>query len=293
LTPFGKIKFHPRHVKRILLMATVALAAGSLSAGAETIPFSTAKVSRIENDVAIGDQGATSKQPHPAKVDDTVSANDYVVTQTDSRAELKFPDTSLVRIGQNTVFTFDAKTRTLDLKRGSMLFYVKPHTGGGIIKTPTLTAAITGTICKVSENMIAVLKGQLTTKWGIVPEGYAIEWVDGEVHIFKFDPAEATTGKLYSFGGPLPESIDLPGDIQQLPPPDLHEYDIKEITQVNPRVDQGLKDAEKTPTPPPSSTVTPTPTPIITPPPTPRHTPTPTPTDIPRDHIQFRTGKIF
>jgi len=271
----GITRFYPRRVKRILLMATVLTAAGYSPGFADTIPFSTAKVSRIENSVGIGDQKSSNNAPKPAKVDDTVTASNYVVTQSESRAELKFPDTSLVRIGQNTVFTFDAATRTLDLKRGSMLFYVKPGSGGGIIKTPTLTAAITGTICKVSENMIAVLKGELTTKWGKVPEGYAIEWVDGEVHIFKFDPKEATTGKLYSFGGPLPESIDLPGEIEQLPPPDLHEYDIKEITQVNPRVDKGLK---TTPTPTPeASTPTPTPTPIPTPRPTPKPTPTRTP----------------
>ncbi len=255
-------------------MAMAVTTAGIAPALADSIPFSTAKVSRIENNVAIGAQKSSNAEPRAAKVDDTVTASDFVVTQSESRAELKFPDTSLVRIGQNTVFTFDASTRTLDLKRGSMLFYVKPGMGGGIIKTPTLTAAITGTICKVSVNMIAVLKGELTTKWGKVPQGYAIEWVDGEVHIFKFDPKEATTGKLYSFGGPLPESIDLPGDIQQLPPPSLHEYDIKEITQVNPRVDAHLRDGESTPTPVPSLTPTPIPTPIHTPRPTPKPSPT-------------------
>jgi len=168
-----------------------------------------------------------------------------------------------VRVGQNSIFSFDAESRTLSLEKGTMLFYIPPGNGGQI-KTPSITAAVTGTIAKVTPYMIAVISGQVTTKWGIVKAGYAIEVIDGNARIFRFNPAEAGKGKLYAWG-PLPElpevgteTVNPLGSV-----PNLRWADLQEITVVNPRVDQ------------PAPTPKITPPPVSTPPPTPRPTPTP------------------
>lgn len=167
------------------------------------LPFDSAVVTRVENRVSIGEHGGTGERP--ASVHDIIKAESYLYTEEKSRAELEFPDHSIVRVGQNTVFSFDAASRTLSLEKGAMLFYVPPGSGGGNIKTPSLTAAITGTVAKVSENMIAVLSGELQTPWGVVHAGEALWAYHGQVRIFKFNQTQARTGYLVAWGGPLPE----------------------------------------------------------------------------------------
>ena len=197
-------------------------------------PFTSATVTRLENHVSLGSHSGGNERP--AALHDIVQAETYLFTQDKSRAELEFPDHTIVRVGQNTVFSFDAASRTLSLEKGAMLFYVPPGSGGGNIKTPSLTAAITGTVAKVAPNLIAVLSGELTTKWGVVHAGEAIAFIDGKIRIFRFDPTQALAGYLIAWGGPLPELPEIGGEnnpIYELP--DLHMLDILGITQVDQR----------------------------------------------------------
>jgi hypothetical protein len=196
------------------------------------LPFTSATVTRLENHVSLGTHGGGNERP--AAVRDVVEAKTYLFTQDKSRAELEFPDHSIVRIGQNTVFSFDADSRTLSLEKGAMLFYVPPGTGGGNIKTPSLTAAIAGTVAKVSENMIAVLSGEVKTQWGIVHPGEAIGSFNGHIRIFKFDESQALAGRLVAWGGPLPEIPEV-GNNSMYGLPDLHMFDILGIGQVDRR----------------------------------------------------------
>ncbi|MEQ1850635.1 MAG: FecR family protein [Chthoniobacteraceae bacterium] len=137
----------------------------SAAAGFAAIPFDSAMVTRVENKVTLGEiKGRTVAGRRPAAVADVVKADNFVQTTSNSRAELQFRDKSLVRVGQNSVFSFQADTRTLSLESGEMLFYVVPGKGGATIKTPTLTAAVTGTTALVRENEIIVLEGKLTLK---------------------------------------------------------------------------------------------------------------------------------
>ena len=188
------------------------------------VPFDSATVSLLENHVFIGAVKNGQRSQHTASLNSVVTAREYVSTETASRAELKFPDSSVVRVGQNTVFSFEARSRTLDLKQGSMLFCVPRNLGGGTIKTPSLTAAITGTLGKVSPNMIAVLRGQVKVevfgKWYTVDAGWALEVIGNEIRIFRLKRSDATSGKLYYFGGPLPEIPDF-----QNWPPDHNTFD--------------------------------------------------------------------
>jgi hypothetical protein len=174
-------------------------------------------------------------------VEETVKASNFVQTGIESRAELQFKDTSLVRVGQNSVFSFEAKTRTLSLDKGDMLFYVAPKHGPGTIKTPALTAAITGTLCKVAPDMIAVIRGSIAITVNgrrvTVPAGYAVRVVNRKAQIFRFDPREAARGKLYSMG-PLPEdpAIQFAQDNAGLGFPDSHDRNAIDFGQVNPFV---------------------------------------------------------
>lgn len=198
------------------------------------LPFSSAKVTRLENQVSIG--AGQGSHERPAAVNDTVQADAYIFTQDKSRAELEFPDHTIVRVGQNTVFSFAANSRTLSLEKGAMLFYVPPGSGGGNIKTPSLTAAITGTVAKVSRDLIAVLSGEIQTPWGVVKAGQAIAYVNGKIHIFNFDESQALAGYLVAWGGPLPELTEIGGETNPLYGlPDTHLLDILDLTQVDGR----------------------------------------------------------
>src|SRR5438552_18206608 len=81
----------------------------------------------------------------PAFVTDQVHDGIAVRTGVESRAELTFIDSTLARLGANTIFSFTEGTRNLDLKDGVMLLRVPKNADGAKINTAAVTAAITGT----------------------------------------------------------------------------------------------------------------------------------------------------
>ena len=224
-------------------------------ASAKRIAFDSATVTRVENQVSVGEiTDGRAGARRPTSVSDVIKANHFVQTGGDSRAELQFKDSSLVRVGQNSIFSFEASSRSLSLDKGDMLFYMAPGNGVGTIKTPALTAGITGTLCKVATDMIAVLRGSITLKVGgrpvKIPAGYAVKAVNGKVRIFKFDPRVANKGKLYSMG-PLPEGpgIQITQDNTELYFPGSHDRNAIDAGQVNPNL-------PRPPPPPPPQRIT-------------------------------------
>ncbi len=204
--------------------------------------FDSATITRVENTVTIGEvAGGKAAGRRAAVVSAVVKANHFVQTGSESRAELQFKDTSLVRVGQNSVFSFEAKSRTLSLEKGDMLFYVAPGQGTGTIKTPALTAAITGTLCKVAPDMVAVLRGSITVTVNgervKVPAGWAVKVIHHKAYLFQFDPNEANRGKLYSMG-PLPEDpgIQIKNAKSAFHFPGLHHADAIDSAVVNPAI---------------------------------------------------------
>ncbi|HEX8310762.1 MAG TPA: FecR family protein [Chthoniobacteraceae bacterium] len=174
---------------------------------ATAAPLSSATVTRLENSVKYGEVRGRESVTRRAAVADIVRASNFLLTETDARAELQYEDGSIVRVGQNTVFSFEADSRTLTLQKGSFIFFVPKGSGGGTIKTPSLTAAITGTVGKVSRDTIAVLEGEVT----LIPSGrkvragyFARRNADGTITIAKFDPSKAMDGRLMAFNGPMP-----------------------------------------------------------------------------------------
>jgi hypothetical protein len=232
-------------------------------------PLASATVSRVENAVSYGKVIGNKSDTRPANIDDVVKANNFLLSEADSRAELRYDDGTIVRIGQNTVFTFEASTRTLNLKKGTFVFYV-PKGKGGTIKTPSLTAAITGTIGKVSENIIAVIEGEVI----LVPSGRKVSQgffarfnPDGTIEILPFDPAKEYDGKLMTFNGPLPGLPEAAfGSL-------LTFFSELGYLESQDRA-HNLPSAHPLP---PAPTATPKPTPRSNPTPTPIPTPTPTP----------------
>lgn len=180
------------------------LVAGSALAAT---PYTQATVTRTENKVSYGTVKGDRSNTRPAEPQDVVKAMNFLLSESDSRAELKYDDGTIVRIGQNTIFTFEANSRTLNLKKGTFVFFIPKGQGGGTIKTPSLTAAITGTVGKVSENIIAILDGEVVLKpsGDVVRAGeFARRNPDGTIAIGKFDPLKMFDGKLMTFNGPLP-----------------------------------------------------------------------------------------
>jgi hypothetical protein len=197
------------------------------------IPFTSATVTRLQNRVSYGESvsGATRK----AAVADVVKSNNFLLTESDSRAELQYNDGSLVRIGQNTIFSFEASSRTLALQKGTFIFYVPKGAGGGTIKTPSLNAAITGTAGKVSTNIIAIVEGtvKLVPSGLIVSAGqFARRNPDGTITIGKFDPARVLDGFLVTFNGIMPGFEENQLQLgAKLPPLDLRAFETLHRTQ--------------------------------------------------------------
>lgn len=199
------------------------------------MPYTSATVTKVENQVSYGEIRGDRTTTRPAAVADVVRANNYLRSQADSRAELQYQDGSLVRIGQNTVFSFDASSRTLSLEKGTFIFHIPKGSGGGTIKTPSLTAAITGTAGKVSTNIIAIVEGEVR----LVPSGrmvrageFARRNPDGTITIGRFDPAQALAGTLVAFNGIMPgfEEAELQME-PELPPIDLRPFEVLHRTQ--------------------------------------------------------------
>ena len=114
------------------------IAAGSASAA----PLSEGELTKVINDVKILPVEAS---PVAAKAGDRISGRTAVATGAQSRAELKFSDNTLTRLGANSVFRMDPSTRTVDLQKGVILLQVPKQLGGAKVRTAAVTAAVTGT----------------------------------------------------------------------------------------------------------------------------------------------------
>lgn len=122
----------------LLLVPAAALVA---SATAPAAPLTSATVTKVVNDVRI--YGGSS-DGQAASEGSKLSRSNSVHTGRRSRAELTFPDTTLTRIGANSVFSMSAGSREIELKQGTMLIQVPKDSGGATIRTATVTASITG-----------------------------------------------------------------------------------------------------------------------------------------------------
>ncbi|HSI65745.1 MAG TPA: FecR domain-containing protein, partial [Candidatus Saccharimonadia bacterium] len=130
------------NAKSLLLVLAAAGAMPGVTATLLAAGYSKAEFTRLQNQVNIlkGDE-----TPRPAAVGQEITNVTSVATGADSRAELRFPDKSLTRIGANSRFTLKGDGRTLDLESGVMMLQVPKKMGGAKVRTAAVTAAVTGT----------------------------------------------------------------------------------------------------------------------------------------------------
>lgn len=130
------------HQLLILIFMKILIPLFALIIPAAADSLRSANVTVAMNDVQVfpGSSGARA-----ATVGEKVTTPSSVQTGRKSRAELTFNDSTLTRLGQNSVFSFREGGRNVELKQGSVLLQVPKDAGGATIRTATVTAAITGT----------------------------------------------------------------------------------------------------------------------------------------------------
>ncbi len=215
-------------MKSIVKMSAVTAIAAVLTAPiaeAAARKFSTAEVTRIVRDVDLLLADQTSR---PASVGSTVSGQTALQTGNNSRAQLSFPDESVVRLGSNSVFSFTAGQRDLNLDRGTMLLQAPKFRGKTQIKTAAVTAAITGTTI-----MLEFIPPEYDAAGNIIKPGIIkIIVIEGSLEFsFTFAPRNKmrlTAGEMVSF----------PSNAQNLP--QKYVVDLKRLVTTSLLFDGGL-----------------------------------------------------
>jgi hypothetical protein len=126
---------------------TALVLCATLPGAAQAEPFKHAEVTRAVNMVSLLPERQFAR---PASIGDLISGQTALKTADDSRAELRFPDLTITRVGSNALFRFFAGGRDMALDGGTMLFSSPKGTGGGQVQAGAITAAVTGTDFLVS-----------------------------------------------------------------------------------------------------------------------------------------------
>jgi len=116
--------------------------------GFATTEFKDAEITTLKNIVEHdAGQGAA-----PAKVNEKIAENSKVTTAAASMAELTFGDSSITRIGANSVFSFQSKERLVKLDKGTALIHATPGNGGATVDCGGVTAAVSGSTFMASRS---------------------------------------------------------------------------------------------------------------------------------------------
>ena len=118
------------------------------SLGIAATEFKDAEITTLKNIVEHdAGQGAA-----PAKVNEKIGENSKVTTAAASMAELTFGDSSITRIGANSVFSFQSKERLVKLDKGTALIHATPGNGGATVDCGGVTAAVSGSTFMASRS---------------------------------------------------------------------------------------------------------------------------------------------
>ncbi|NBS15084.1 MAG: hypothetical protein EBT57_09860, partial [Verrucomicrobia bacterium] len=101
----------------------------------------SSKITAVRNSVEHND-GQGKK---PADVGLSVTQGQSVLTKEQSLAELVAEDSSIIRLGANSVFSYSSKERLVKLDKGTMLMHTPPGNGGATIDSGGVVGAISGT----------------------------------------------------------------------------------------------------------------------------------------------------
>jgi hypothetical protein len=122
-----------------LFTAASFLCAAGMSSGAD---LSQAVVRQKVNVVTLAP--SLTGEAHPAAPGAVIHDENVVRTGTESRAELEFTDLTLARLGSNSIFSFDAKARTMNFTQGAVLFSKPTNSGAIQLRSGAISGAITG-----------------------------------------------------------------------------------------------------------------------------------------------------
>jgi ferric-dicitrate binding protein FerR (iron transport regulator) len=199
-------------MKQVSLIITAVLAGCATLAGAASTTSAT--VTRTFNEVRLLPPGAP---PAPANPGDKISGSTGVATGDQSRAELRFPDNTLTRLGANSVFRLEPGQRSMELEEGVILLQVPKQLGGARVRTAAVTAAVTGT----------------TLLLEYTPNGYIkLIVVEGEVDLYFNDkPSNFTTLKAG-------QMIIMKPDAKSFPMP--VKVDLKRLARTSKLMDENL-----------------------------------------------------
>ena len=131
-----------RPLQPLVLVAIMASLANGSANGMSAASREQARVTRVKGFVQLLRPMAASR---PASVNDVVDEGTIVRTGAASRAELTFPDETVVRIAANTTFSFKNGTRDLSLGEGAVLVQAPKNANGAKIHAGSVAATITGT----------------------------------------------------------------------------------------------------------------------------------------------------
>ncbi len=108
---------------------------------------------------------------HSAVLQEEVGGSALVQTENRSRAEMRFVDQSLIRLGANAMFSIHGAAREMNLDEGSLFLQVPKGLGVGTeIRTAAATVAITGTTLVISATRggdfsIVVIEGSVEVRY--------------------------------------------------------------------------------------------------------------------------------
>lgn len=188
------------HLNATLLVAAVMAA---MHGTASAAGYTEAEFTRLHKEVKILKDSAAPKE---AAVGQKISAVTSVATGAESRAEMRFPDKSLTRLGANSRFTLRGEARTLDLDQGVLLLQVPEKILGAKVRTAAVTAAVTG-----GTVMFEYLPGGFVKL--IVIEGYVDLFFNNNPANYRtYGPGEMIIGKFDEGGNAnasLPDSVEV------------------------------------------------------------------------------------
>ena len=128
-----------RHRGLSLVAITSFLCAAGIALGAD---LSQAVVRQKVNVVTLAPN--LTGEARPAAQGAVIHDENVVRTGTESRAELEFTDLTLARLGSNSIFSFDAKARTMNFTQGAVLFSKPTNSGAIQLRSGAISGAITG-----------------------------------------------------------------------------------------------------------------------------------------------------
>jgi len=131
-----------RNLRFLALAVFIASVATARASAPRPASFNQVRITQVNNHVQLLHPMSASR---PASINDTVDEQAIVRTGKDSRAEITFPNATVVRLASNTSFSFKNGTHDLSLGEGAVLVQAPKSANGAKIHAGAVASAITGT----------------------------------------------------------------------------------------------------------------------------------------------------